>query len=44
MIYQGKLKMYDVAIVIISVFDEDDICYPQVFLEECLHKIAKLIS
>lgn len=33
-------KMYIVVILIVSVFDSNNIYHPQVFSEECLYKIA----
>ena len=33
------LKLYNLTIVVRSVFQEDNKYYPQVFLNECLHKL-----
>ena len=34
-----QLKFLSVAIIVGSVFEEDGKYYPQVFLDECLHKV-----
>ena len=33
------LELYNMVIVVRSVFQKDNKCYPQVFLEECLYKL-----
>ena len=33
------LRLHNMAIIIRSVFHEDSKYYPQVFLDECLHKL-----
>ena len=36
------LKLYDMTIIIRSVFEEDGKYYQQVFLEECLYELQML--
>ena len=38
-VMSGKFHL-DVLILVRSVFEDDYIFYPQVFLEECLHKLS----
>ena len=33
------LKLHNVTIVIISVFEEDGKFYPQIYLDECLYEL-----
>ena len=33
------LKLYNMTIIVRSVFEEDGKCYPQVFLDECLYEL-----
>ena len=33
------LKLHDKVIVIRSAFEEQGKCYPQVYLDECLHEL-----
>ena len=33
------LKLYDLTKVVRSVLQEDNKCYPQVFLDECLYEL-----
>ena len=33
------LKLYNITIIIRSVFEEDGKFYPQIYLEECLYEL-----
>ena len=33
------LKLHNLTIVVISIFEEDNKYYPQVFLDECLYEL-----
>ena len=33
------LKLYNLTIIVRSVFEEDNKYYPQVFLDECLYEL-----
>ena len=34
-----SLKLYNLTIIVRSVFQEENKCYPQFFLDECLYKL-----
>ena len=39
-----KKQTHEARIVIRSVFNDGNMYYPQAFLDECLYKLAELIS
>ena len=41
-LWKKKIELYDIVIVVRFVFNDGNKYYPQVFLDECLYKLAVL--